>query len=179
MKKKIKFKGLIQIYTGSGKGKTTAALGLALRAAGHKLRVLMVQFMKGGLIYGELKSAKKLAPYLQIIPAGRESFVNIKNPDPVDMELAKNGWQLAKEAIISRKYQLIILDEINVAVKYGLIPLKELLQIMKKKPKDVELILTGRWANSQAIKLADLVTEMKEIKHYYKKGIDSRLGIER
>lgn len=176
---KIKFKGLIQVYTGNGKGKTTAALGLAMRAAGHKLRVLMIQFLKGGLLYGELKAAKKLAPYLKIIPAGRESFVNRRNPDPEDIKLAQKGWQLAKNAIASRKYQLVILDEINVAVKYGLLPLKEVIDLMKKKPKDVELILTGRWADARVIRMADLVTEMREVKHYYKKGIDSRLGIER
>lgn len=179
MKKKIKFQGFIQVYTGNGKGKTTAALGLALRAAGHKLRVLIIQFLKGGEIYGEQKLARKLSPHLRIIPVGRESFVNRKNPDPIDVELAKKGWRLAKEAIGSRRYQLVILDEINVAVKYGLIPLKELMAVMKKKPRDVELVLTGRWANAEVMALADLVTEMREVKHYYRKGIDSRLGIER
>lgn len=179
MANKIKFKGFIQVYTGNGKGKTTAALGLALRAAGHKLKVLMIQFLKGGEIYGELKTARKLSPYLRIIPVGRESFVHRKAPDPIDIELANKGWQLAKNAIISHKYQLVILDEINVAVKYGLIPLKELVKVLKKKPKDVELVLTGRWADAQVIDLADLVTEMKEVKHYYKKGVESRLGIER
>ncbi len=179
MTNKIKFKGFIQVYTGDGKGKTTAALGLALRAAGHKLKVLMIQFLKGGEIYGEIKAARKLSPYLQIIPVGRESFVHRKNPDPVDVQLAKKGWSLAKISIASRKYQVVILDEINVAVKYGLIPTKELIQVLKKKPKDVEVVLTGRWASSQLIAMADLVTEMKEIKHYYQKGIESRLGIER
>jgi cob(I)alamin adenosyltransferase len=179
MPNKIKFKGFIQVYTGNGKGKTTAALGLALRAAGHKLKVLMIQFLKGGEIYGELNAARKLAPYLRIIPAGRESFVHRKAPDPIDIKLAQKGWDLAKKLIISRKYQLVILDEINVAVKYGLIPLKDLIKVLKEKPKSVELVLTGRWANTQVIDMADLVTEMKEVKHYYNKGVESRVGIER
>ncbi len=133
MPNKIKFKGFIQVYTGNGKGKTTAALGLALRAAGHKLKVLMIQFLKGGEIYGELQAARKPSPYLRIIPAGRESFVHRTTPDPIDIELANKGWQLAKNAIISGKYHLVILDEINVAVKYGLIPLKDLVKILKRK----------------------------------------------
>lgn len=174
-----KFTGLIQVYTGNGKGKTTAALGLALRAAGHRFKVLVVQFLKGGIAYGELKSAKKLSPYLKIIPMGRECFVDKKNPHPVDRRCARRGWELAKESVLSRKYRVVILDEVNVAVDYGLVPLEELLDLMKHKPPDVELILTGRWANPQVIRRADLVTEMREVRHYYRKGIESRIGIER
>ncbi len=171
--------GLTQVYTGNGKGKTTAALGLALRAAGHRLRVLIVQFLKGGIPYGELRAARKLAPYLTIIPVGREDFVNKKHPHLRDVRLAKMGWELAQRAVRSGKYQIVILDEINVAVDYGLVPMKEVLALMQKKPKDVELILTGRWAKPEMIRAADLVTEMKEKKHYYRKGIESRIGIER
>jgi len=177
--RKKNFNGLIQVYTGTGKGKTTAALGLALRAAGHRLRVLMIQFLKGGIAYGELKSAKKLSPYLIIVPMGRECFVNKKDPHPVDRRWAKKGWEAAKEAVKSGKYQIIILDEVNVGVDYGLVPLDELLDLMKNKPKNVELVLTGRWAKPEVLRQADLVTEMKEIKHYYRKGIESRIGIER
>ena len=179
MKKKTSFKGLVQVYTGNGKGKTTAALGLALRAAGHRFKVLMIQFLKGGIAYGELQSAKKLAPYLTIVPMGRENFVNKKKPDPMDVLLAQKAWELAQRSVHSQKYPLVILDEINVAVEYGMVPLKELLALMKNKPENVELVLTGRWARPEVLRRADLVTEMREIKHYYKKGIESRIGIER
>ncbi len=179
MRKKGLSRGLVQVYTGYGKGKTTAALGLALRAAGHRLRVLVIQFLKGGIAYGELQSAKKLIPYLTIVPMGRESFVDKKKPDPVDVRLAREAWEFACRCAHSRRYQLIVLDEINVAVEYGLVPLKEVLGLMKNKPEDVELVLTGRWAKASVLRSADLVTEMKEIKHYYKKGIETRIGIER
>jgi len=179
MRKKTLVKGLVQVYTGSGKGKTTAALGLALRAVGHGLRVLVIQFLKGGIAYGELRSAKKLSPYLTIVPMGREHFVNKKNPHPVDKRLAQKGWELAKRSVQSQKYDLVILDEINVAVEYGLVSLKELLSLVKNKPENIELVLTGRWAKPEVLRCADLVTEMKEKKHYYRKGIESRIGIER
>jgi cob(I)alamin adenosyltransferase len=180
MRKKASFKkGLVQVYTGSGKGKTTAALGLALRAVGHGFKVLVIQFLKGGIAYGELRSAKKLSPYLTIVPMGREHFVNKRAPHPKDLRWAQKGWELAKQSVHSRKYQIVILDEINVAVEYGMVPLGELLDLMKSKPENVELVLTGRWARPEVLRLADLVTEMKERKHYYRKGIESRIGIER
>ena len=179
MKKKRFSKGFVQVYTGNGKGKTTAALGLALRAAGHRFKVLIIQFLKGGIAYGELKSAKKLAPNLTIVPMGRENFVNKKKPDPRDVYLAQKAWKLAQRSVHSQKYHLVILDEINVAVEYGMVPLKELLALIKNKPENVELVLTGRWARPEVLRRADLVTEMREIKHYYKKGIESRIGIER
>jgi len=179
MRKKASFKGLIQVYTGNGKGKTTAALGLALRAVGHRFKVLVVQFLKGGVGYGELRSAKRLSPYLTIVPMGREHFVNKKDPHPIDRRWAKKGWELAKRSVQSQKYQLVILDEINVAVEYGMVPVKELLALMKSKPKNVELVLTGRWARPEVLRGADLVTEMREKKHYYRKGIECRVGIER
>lgn len=171
--------GLVQVYTGNGKGKTTAALGIAFRAAGHHLKVLMIQFLKGGVAYGELESAKKLAPYLKIVPMGRECFVHKRNPDPIDVRWARRGWELAKRSLRSRKYSIVILDEIHVAVAYGLVPVKDLIALMKSKPADVELILTGRYAHPEVIRRADLVTEMKERRHYYRKGIESRVGIER
>jgi len=178
-RKEKPFQGLIQVYTGNGKGKTTAALGLALRAVGHHFKVIVIQFLKGGIAYGEIKSARKLSPYLTILPAGRETFVNKSRPDRTDLRLARKGWAQAKRALLSQEYQVVILDEINVAVEYGLIPLKDLVALMAQKPPNVELVLTGRWAKPEVIQRADLVTEMKEKKHYYRKGIESRTGIER
>jgi cob(I)alamin adenosyltransferase len=172
-------KGFVQVYTGNGKGKTTASLGLALRAAGHGFNVLMVQFMKGGIDYGELKTAQKLSPHLSIIPMGRKNFVDKKAPDPMDAQYARKGWKLVLGSVQSNRYQIIILDEINVAIKYGLVSLEEVLDLIKNKPEKVELILTGRYAHPEITRCADLVTEMKEKKHYYKKGVTGRVGIER
>ena len=171
-------RGLIQVYTGNGKGKTSAALGLALRAAGHGLKVLIIQFMKGNFKYGELESARKLSPYLTIIPMGRETFVSKSHPDPADFQRAQEGFSLAKKAIENREFDIVILDEINMAVDYGLIPLSDLLQLIDSKPETVELVLTGRNAKSEIIDKADLVTEMVELKHYYHKGVKVRKGIE-
>jgi cob(I)alamin adenosyltransferase len=171
-------KGLIQVYTGNGKGKTTAALGLGLRAVGHGLKVLIIQFMKGNFKYGELESARKLSPYLTIIPMGRETFVSKSHPDPADSQRAQEGFSLAKKAIKNREFDIVILDEINMAVDYGLIPLCDLIQLIDSKPESVELILTGRNAKPEIMDKADLVTEMVDRKHYYDKGIPARKGIE-
>ena len=171
-------KGLIQVYTGNGKGKTTAALGLALRAVGHGMKVLMVQFMKGNVQYGELVSAKKLSPYLTIIQSGRETFISKPNPDPKDLELAQEGFLTAKKAIQNKEYDIVILDEINLAIDYGLIPLSDLLQVIDSKPEATELILTGRYVHREVLERADLVTEMVDRKHYYEKGVPAREGIE-
>jgi cob(I)alamin adenosyltransferase len=171
--------GCIQVYTGNGKGKTTAALGLAFRAAGHQLMVCMIQFMKGGGPYGEHLAAPLLAPYLTIIPTGREGWVNKENPDPVDKRLAAEALETARRAITGGGYDLVILDEINGAVSFGLIGVDEVLDLIKMKPAGVELVLTGRNADEKIIEVADLVTEMREIKHYYKSGVISRIGIEK
>ncbi len=171
-------KGLIQVYTGNGKGKTTAALGLAFRAVGHGRKVFIIQFMKGNIEYGELESAKKLSPYLTIKQMGRETFVSKTNPDPIDIKLAQDGFIFAKKVISSKEYDIVILDEINVAVDYGLILLSDLLHLIDSKPETVELILTGRNASPELLERADLVTEMVERKHYYKKKINARKGIE-
>lgn len=171
-------KGLIQIYTGNGKGKTTAALGLALRAVGHRLKVLVVQFMKGNIDYGELESARKLFPYLTIRQMGQKTFISRAHPDPTDLQLAQEGFFLARKAIENGEYDIVILDEINMAVDYGLIPLSDVLELIDSKPETVELILTGRNAKAEIMDRADLVTEMVDRKHYYDKGVSARKGIE-
>ena len=173
-----KSKGMIQVYTGTGKGKTTAALGLAMRAFGHGLKVYIIQFMKGNIRYGEMETARHLSPNFVIKQMGRETFVDRNNPDKIDIELAQRAIQLAKEVITGGEYDIVILDEINVAVDYGLISLEALLDIFDSKPVHVELIITGRDARQEVIERADLVTEMVEVKHYYQKGVNSREGID-
>ncbi|MDI6840979.1 MAG: cob(I)yrinic acid a,c-diamide adenosyltransferase [bacterium] len=169
--------GTVQVYTGNGKGKTTAAIGQALRAVGHGLKVIMIQFMKGKINYGELIAAKNLSGFT-IEQYGLPTFVDKNKPSQEDKELAKKGFKRAKMVIKSGDYDMVILDEINVAIDYGLVSLSELLELIKTKPKNVELILTGRYAPKEEIEIADLVTDMKEIKHHYQKGIQSREGIE-
>lgn len=170
-------KGIVLVITGNGKGKTTAAMGQALRALGHGFKVLVIQFMKGKK-YGEVLCAEKLLPDLKIIPCGLDSFVMKDNPAPVDIELARQGLKLAKEAIASGEYQMVILDEINVALDFKLIPLEEVLDLIRNKPDSIDLVLTGRYAPQEIIDLADTVSEVKEIKHHYAKGIKERAGIE-
>lgn len=172
-------KGYIQVYTGNGKGKSTAALGLALRAAGREMMVCMVQFMKGGGPYGEHLAAPRLAPYLTILQTGREGWVNRDNPDPEDVRLAREALLLAEQALRGGKYDLVILDEINGAVAFGLVTVDEVLSLMAAKPDNVELVLTGRYADERIVAAADLVTEMREVKHYYKAGVPARTGIEK
>ena len=174
---KQKRQGTIQVYTGNGKGKTTAALGLALRALGHGMKVLMVQFMKGSKKYGEVQIASKL-PGFTLRQYGRNRFVKKGMPDPVDIELAQRGLNFVRRAIRSSKYDIIILDEANVAVDYGLINPAELLEIARNKPDSLELVFTGRGAPRELINIADTVSEVKEIKHHYRKGIPARAGIE-
>ena len=169
-------RGTIQLYTGDGKGKTTAALGAALRAVGHGSRVAMIQFMKGRL-YGELEAAKKLDCFT-IEQYGRDEFVDPKNPEPIDRELAERGWRRAEELVYGGNLDMLILDEISVAVSFGLIDVEKVLSFMRKKPAGLELILTGRYAPDEMIELADTVTEMKEIRHHYDRGVSARKGIE-
>ena len=170
--------GFIHSYTGNGKGKTTAALGLALRAAGHKKKVLIIQFTKGNIEYGELKGVEMLSPYVSLKQFGRESFVSKENPDEIDVKLALDGLKFASEMIKSNDFNMVILDEINVALDFNLINLKHVINIIKNKPSDLELILTGRYAPKEIIEISDLVTEMKEIKHYFHNKILGREGIE-
>jgi cob(I)alamin adenosyltransferase len=174
-----KFKGYIQVYTGNGKGKTTAALGLALRAAGHGLKTYFGQFLKGQ-DYGELSAIQKLSSFITIEQFGRKGFIHVtENPDKEDIERAQKGLEKCTKIMKSRKYHIIILDEINVAVHFNLFSEKEIHDFLDKKPGDMEVILTGRYAPESFIKRADLVTEMKEIKHYYHEGIQARQGIEK
>ncbi len=171
--------GLVQVYTGNGKGKTTAALGLALRAAGHGKKTCVIQFMKGEIYYGELGAAEILSPYLDIVQMGRPDFVNKNNPDPIDVRLAGEALALARDVLAARKYDIVILDEINVALDFGLIGTADVIALIDARPAETELILTGRYAKQEIIDRADLVTEMKEIKHPYNAGVEARLGIER
>ncbi|MDY6863609.1 MAG: cob(I)yrinic acid a,c-diamide adenosyltransferase [Thermodesulfobacteriota bacterium] len=175
----IKRRGLIIIHTGEGKGKTTAAMGIALRAAGHKFKILMMQFIKGTWHYGELDAVKQLYPNFEIVPLGK-GFITLgdKMPDPKDIQIVEQGWNYCKERIISGKYDIIILDEINYVIYYKLLPLEKVLNVLKKKPESLHLILTGRSAHPKIIEIADLVTEMKEIKHPFNKGVKAQKGIE-
>ncbi len=185
--KKPEIKGQVHIYTGNGKGKTTCALGLGFRAAGHGLKVLMICFMKAKVAergdgvevnYGEFASADKISNFT-IIPVGRQSFVDKENPDPVDIKMAQNGLRMAQDALKEHECDLLILDEINVAVEWNLISLEDQLGLIEMKPDDVELVMTGRYARQEVIDAADLVTEMREVKHYFgSKKILARRGIE-
>ncbi len=175
--KKKPAKGLVFVHTGNGKGKTTAALGLALRAVGHGRKVLIIQFMKGG-DYGEAVAAQKYLPNLSIYKFGQNTFVMKGNPSQLDIELAHKGLDLAKQAISAATFDLIILDEINVAVDFNLIQLDEVLDLIKNKPGNLDLGLTGRNAAPAVIELADLVTEMREIKHPFSLGIPAKAGFE-
>lgn len=169
---------MIQIYTGNGKGKTTAALGLALRAVGHGLRVRFIQFMKGGIAYGELESVKKFEPLLIIYPMGRPDFVDKRNPEPIDIEWAVKGIALARELIAKRDADILVLDEIFVAIDFNLIAESEVFDLIDGTPPEIELILTGRFASPAMISRAGLVTDFAEIKHYYQKGVLSRKGFD-
>lgn len=169
-------KGYIQLYTGDGKGKTTAALGLAFRAAGHGFKTYIAQFMKGQL-YGELMAAKT-NPYIMIEQFGQDTFVHLQRATEKDIKLAENGLYKAKQAMLSNNYDIIVLDEINVALYFKLLTIEQVKKFIRLKPDHVELVLTGRKAPQQLIEMADLVTEMKQIRHYYQKGVYAREGIE-
>ena len=170
-------RGCTQVYTGNGKGKTTASLGLALRAAGRGLKVCVFQFIKGGGPYGEHLVADKLAPFFTIIQTGRPGWVNTKDISE-DRQLAQDALQQARQLLISGEYDLFICDEINGAVGFGLIDVEQVLELIALRPEKTELVLTGRNADEKIIAAADLVTEMREIKHYYKAGVPARTGIE-
>ena len=171
--------GYLQIYTGNGKGKTTAALGLAFRAAGHGFKTYVAQFLKGQPT-GEIEAAKKLAPLVRIEQFGREGFITVKDgPDDEDVSRAKAGLARALEAMLSGDYRIVVLDEVNTAVHFEILSEKDVLDFIGKRPAAVELVLTGRYAPASFIDRADLVTEMKDIKHYFDKGIKAREGVEK
>jgi cob(I)alamin adenosyltransferase len=173
-------KGLVIVYTGNGKGKTTAALGMALRAVGYNHKICLIQFIKGSWPYGEMESAKRLEPELELIIAGK-GFVGIiddKSPREEHVKVAKEAIQISKEKINSGNYNIVILDEVNYAINLNLIDVNDVLELIKSKPENLNLVLTGNHAKNEIIESADLVTEMKEIKHPFKSGIKAKKGID-
>lgn len=172
-----KKKGLIIVNTGDGKGKTTAALGTAFRALGYGFKVCMIQFIKGSWHYGELDAAKKFSKTFEIIPMG-EGFTWKTKDKKRDTLVAQRTWDVCKEKILSEEYKIVILDEINIALRYSYLKTQEVVDFLKNKPKDLHIILTGRNAPPEIIEIADLVTEMKAIKHPFKSGIKAQKGIE-
>ena len=172
--------GLTIVYTGKGKGKTTAALGIVLRATGYKKKICMIQFIKGSWHYGEMESSKLLEPEFEMVAIGK-GFVGIiddKSPKEDHQKVAKEAIKISNEKIQSGKYDIIILDEINYAVNLNLISLEDVLELIKSKPENVDLVLTGNYAKEEVIEAADLVTEMREIKHPFQKGIKAKEGID-
>ena len=172
--------GLVIVYTGGGKGKTTASLGMALRAVGYNHKICMIQFIKGSWHYGEMDSSKRLEPEFEIIAAGK-GFVGIiddKSPKEEHEKVAKEAIKICKEKIQSGNYDIIILDEVNYAINLGLIGVNDVLDLIKAKPPRLNLVLTGNHAAPEIIELADLVTEMKEIKHPFQHGIKAKKGID-
>ena len=168
---------MIQVYTGDGKGKTTAALGQALRALGHGQKVFMIQFMKGRT-YGELLACRRCLPDLTIVMSGRDEFVKKGAPEEVDVRMAREGFELAKKVAREGEHQMLILDEINVAIDYGLLPLQEVLDFLRSCPRELEVVCTGRYAPPELIDMADMVSEVREVKHHYRSGVPMRKGIE-
>ena len=171
------FKGYIQVYTGEGKGKTTAAVGLTVRAIGAGLKVAFFQFFKPGTS-SEVKILKNFYPQLYYKNFGKKDFIKEKVSLEV-RELTLKGWEEVKELVKANIYNIIVLDEITYAINWGIIDLKEFLEVLRNKSENLEIVITGRYAPKEIIEIADLVTEMENIKHYYKKGVKSRKGIER
>jgi cob(I)alamin adenosyltransferase len=169
-------KGYVHVYTGDGKGKTTAALGLALRAAGAGMRVYIAQFVKG-MHYSELEALDRYADRITLKQYGRDCFIE-KEPEQEDIRAARQGLEEVRDILASGEYQMVVLDEANIATRYNLFSPDELIELVQSKPETVELVITGRNADPKIIALADLVTEMKEIKHYYNRGVQARPGIE-
>lgn len=172
--------GLTIVYTGKGKGKTTAALGIVLRATGYGKKICMIQFIKGSWHYGEMESSKKLGSNFEMIAVGK-GFVGIiddSSPREEHEETAKEALKIAEKKMQSGDYDIIILDEINYAVNLGLIKVNDVTELIKSKPSDLDLILTGNYAKDEVLKLADLITEMKEIKHPFQKGVKAKKGID-
>lgn len=170
-------KGLVQVFTGDGRGKTSAALGTVVRALGQGLRAYIVFFMKGDYPYGERRILSEL-PNVDFASFGSLEFVDPRNVKPEEMEQARQALAAAREAMLSGNYDLVVLDEVNVAVAWKLVELEEVLRFINDKPENVELILTGRYADTKLVQMADLVTEMLKIKHPYDGGVMARKGIE-
>lgn len=170
-------KGYVQVYTGNGKGKTTAALGLAIRAAGAGLKVFIGQFLKKG-DYSEIRALEKFAGLVTVEQFGAGHFVKGK-PSPEEFASSRRGYEKMKSIVSSGEYDVVIVEEGNVAVSCGLFSADELAAIIDLKPEEVELVITGRGADPKIVEMADLVTEMKEIKHYFQKGVRARVGIEK
>ena len=170
-------RGLLEVYTGDGRGKTTAAIGLAFRAVGHGLRVHIIQFMKGDESYGEFISCKA-HPLIEMEQFGRKEFVNPTEPSTVDVELARRGLQRAMEVLASGEADVVVLDELNVVVGFGLLSVSDVMALVDAKPPHVELLITGRMAPPELIERADLVTEMREVKHPFSEGVLAREGID-
>jgi len=172
--------GLTIVYTGKGKGKTTAALGIALRATGYSKKICMIQFIKGSWHYGEMDSSKRLEPEFEMIAVGK-GFVGIiddKSTKEDHEKIAKEAIKISIEKIQSGKYDIVILDEINYAINLGLVKIEDVISLIKSKPQKLDLILTGNYAKDEIIELADLVTEMREIKHPFQHGIKAKKGID-
>ena len=172
--------GLVIVYTGNGKGKTTAALGLAMRAVGYDHKVCMLQFIKGSWHYGEMDSSKKLEPNFELIAIGK-GFVGIlddNSPREEHEKYATEALRICREKINSGNYNVVILDEVNYAINLGLIDVQEIIKLIREKPSNLDLVLTGRDVKEEIVELADLVTEMKEIKHPFKSGIKAKKGID-
>ena len=169
-------KGYIQIYTGNGKEKTTAAIGLSVRAVGAGKKVFFAQFVKGQ-VYSEVKAIQSLLPSITIKQYGLEYFI-YKNPTQADIDRARKGFDEVSGIITSGQYDVVVLDEANIAIYYHLFTVEELIGVLKKKPDETEIIITGRYAPLELIDIVDLVTEMREIKHYYSQGVEARVGIE-
>ncbi len=170
-------KGYIQVYTGDGKGKTTAALGLSLRAAGAGKKVYIAQFLKQG-DYSEIKALKQFSGVIVLEQFGLGQFVK-GQPTQAEINAARDGLEKARQVLSSGDYDVVILEEANVAVAIGLFPVEDLMDIIRQKPEHVELVITGRGAAPEVMEKADLVTEMKAVKHYYDKGVQARIGIEK
>ena len=170
-------RGYTHVYTGNGKGKTTAAIGLAIRAAGAGLKVYIAQFIKMG-DYSEIKALRRYSDLITVEQFGLGRFTDGK-PLPEDIVAAQKGLERVKYILASQEYKVIILEEANVAAKFGLIRVQDLLGLIINKPHDAELVITGRYASSRVIESADLVTEMRPVKHYFEKGVPARVGIEK
>lgn len=169
--------GLLQVYTGDGKGKTTAAFGLAMRAVGKGFTVFIVQFLKGRH-YGELEAARMLSDRLKVVQSGLDSFVKKDEPTVEDLRLARRGLETAREAIMSGEYDIVVLDEVNVAIHLGVLEVEDVLPLIDERPPGVELVLTGRYAPEEFLERADIITEMKNVRHCFDKGVPMREGIE-